>query len=236
MKNLIMATNQICLSLSFNSVHCLLQRKSLHTSPVKPVITYTNADTLKELIIKENKDKSGVYRWRHLLTGKSYIGSSINLGRRFRDYYNYSFITHENNKSMVIYKALLKHGYSGFKLEILVYCTVEDTRVREQYYLDTLKPEYNILTTAGSSLGFKHSKESLEKVRNHLAKINAEKGLKVEVFDTETNTTTVYDSIIKAAKAIGCDKTSIMYQEKRLAKGSLKTPLFRKRYRVKIIR
>jgi hypothetical protein len=31
---------------------------------------------------------------------------------------------------------------------------------REQYYLDLLKPEYNILKVAGSSLGFKHSEES----------------------------------------------------------------------------
>jgi len=28
---------------------------------------------------------------------------------------------------------------------------------REQYYLDLLKPKYNILKTAGSSVGFKYS-------------------------------------------------------------------------------
>jgi hypothetical protein len=165
------------------------------------------------------------------------VGSSIDLGRRFRDYYKYSFLTHEKNKSMPIYKALLKHGYSHFKLEILEYCAVENTRAREQYYLDTLKPEYNILQRAGSSLGFKHSKESLEKLRAHLAKLNAEKGFKVEILDTKTNTTVVYDSAIKAAKALGCDKTTIMYQEKRQAKRGLKeSPLFKKRFIVKIIR
>lgn len=209
----------------------------LQTLPVVPVRVYTNADTLKELIIQENKGKPGVYRWRHLITGKTYIGSSIDLGRRFRDYYKYSFLTHVKNKSMLIYKALLKHGYSHFKLEILEYCAVENIRAREQYYLDTLKPEYNILLTAGSSLGFKHSEEGLEKLRAHLAKLNAEKGFKVEVFDTKTNTTFVYDSAIKAAKAIGCDKTTIMYQEKRQAKGGLKeSPLLKKRYIIKIIR
>ena len=34
--------------------------------------------------------------------------------------------------------------------------------MREQYYLDLLKPEYNVLEQAGSSLGFKHKAETLE--------------------------------------------------------------------------
>lgn len=138
---------------------------------------------------------------------------------------------------MHIYRSLLKHGYSYFKLEILEYCPAEGIRAREQYYLDLLKPEYNILKTAGSSLGFKHSEESLAKLRNHLQRLNVEKGFKVEVLDTETNTTVVYDSVIKAAKALGVDKTSLMYQEKRQAKaGPGECPLFKKRYAVKIVR
>jgi group I intron endonuclease len=31
---------------------------------------------------------------------------------------------------------------------------------REQYYLDSLKPQYNILKVAGSPLGTKHSEET----------------------------------------------------------------------------
>lgn len=37
------------------------------------------------------------------------------------------------------------------------YCNKENDISREQYYIDLLKPEYNILQVAGSSLGFKHS-------------------------------------------------------------------------------
>jgi len=61
---------------------------------------------------------------------------------------------------MPITKALLKYGYSNFKLEILEYCEVENVLAREQYYLDTNKPEYNILKVAGNSAGFVHSEES----------------------------------------------------------------------------
>jgi group I intron endonuclease len=64
----------------------------------------------------------------------------------------------------IIYSSLLKHGLSNFKLEILEYCEKEKVVSREQYYLDLLKPEKNILPTAGSSFGFKHTEESLTKM------------------------------------------------------------------------
>ena len=64
-------------------------------------------------------------------------------------------------RNMLIHKALLKYGYSEFRLDILEYCDGKEVIYREQYYLDLLKPEYNILKTAGSSLGFKHTSETL---------------------------------------------------------------------------
>jgi group I intron endonuclease len=59
---------------------------------------------------------------------------------------------------------LLKYGYSKFKLEILKYCSPAACLKWEQLYIDLLKPEYNILKTAGSLLGYKHSEQSLAKM------------------------------------------------------------------------
>jgi hypothetical protein len=45
-------------------------------------------------------------------------------------------------------------------LEIIEYCGASppsNAIAREQYYLDLLKPEYNILKVAGNSKGYKHS-------------------------------------------------------------------------------
>lgn len=39
---------------------------------------------------------------------------------------------------MVINKALLKYGYSKFKLDILEYCDPKELAIREQYYMDHL--------------------------------------------------------------------------------------------------
>ena len=57
----------------------------------------------------------------------------------------------------IIYSALLKHGYDNFSLDILEYCEVNVLIKREQYYLNILKPEYNILKAANSRLGSKHT-------------------------------------------------------------------------------
>ena len=66
---------------------------------------------------------------------------------------------------MIIYKTILKYGYSNFTLEILEYCKPEDTVTREQYYLDLLRPLYNVLKIAGSSLGYKHTDETKDKLK-----------------------------------------------------------------------
>jgi hypothetical protein len=89
-----------------------------------------------------------------LITGKSYIGSSISLSKRFNNYYSLTFLNRTLNKgNSSIYSALLKHGHKNFSLDILEYCERDVLIKREQYYLDLLKPKYNILKFAGSRLG-----------------------------------------------------------------------------------
>lgn len=47
----------------------------------------------------------------------------------------------------------MKYGYESFRLDILEYCDRSECISREQYYIDTLSPFYNICAKAGSSLG-----------------------------------------------------------------------------------
>jgi group I intron endonuclease len=56
-----------------------------------------------------------------------------------------------------IYSAILKHELSNFKQEILEYCEPSEAIGREQFYINSLEPEYNILKTAGSRLGSNHA-------------------------------------------------------------------------------
>jgi hypothetical protein len=134
------------------------------SSNINPVVSYSNADTLKLQIIKENRKKSGVYCWTNLINGKIYVGSSSNLGERFYRYYKIDFLMGVLKRSRSqIYSSILKNGYSNFKLDILEYCNKEDLLKREQHFIDLLKPKYNILNSASSSLGFKHTEETKKK-------------------------------------------------------------------------
>ena len=56
-------------------------------------------------------------------------------------------------------------GHENFSLQILQYCDRPSVIKTEQFYIDYFKPEYNILTKAGSSLDFKHSEQTLSKFK-----------------------------------------------------------------------
>lgn len=81
--------------------------------------------------------------------------------------YKYYSVKHLMKHNTAIHNALLKYGYSNFTLDILEYCEGVDPVLREQFYFEILKPEYNILQQAGSSLGFKHSEKTLEFFKNN---------------------------------------------------------------------
>jgi hypothetical protein len=190
-----------------------INKKSLHTLPVVPAMVYTNADLDKESIIKDNKGKAGIYRWINKKNAKTYIGSAVNLTRRLYLYYN---LEHISKSNMTIYKALLKYGYSNFQLEILEYCEAKNAIEREQHYMDTCKPEYNILKVAGSFWGYKHTEATLAKLskirigtklsEETRAKVSAQRkgvgGIKVWVTNIETGIVNEYASLVDVAKAI----------------------------------
>lgn len=137
-----------------------------YLSSVIPVVCYSNADTLKKDVIKDNRNKSGVYRWKNNINGREYIGSSTNLVSRFYSYYSLKHLEQQQSRSLIC-KALLKYGHSAFTLEILEYCDPKDCIKREQYYIDLLSPEYNILAVAGSSYGHKLSDETKLKISKY---------------------------------------------------------------------
>ena len=143
---------------------------------------------------------------------------------------------------MAICRALRKYGHSNFRLEILEYCAKSDTISREQYYLDLLKPEYNILPTAGSRMGKTHTEETKiqmseshkgknfsEETRTKMSesakgkiyseetkiKISKANGKTIKVTDLETNLSSNYVSIRKAAEALGVANSTLFYHFKK---------------------
>jgi len=117
----------------------------------------------KSDILLNIKDKGGIYMFFNLINGDYYIGSSINLARRFRVHLNST-----GSIKLPLPLAINKYGPNNFVFLILQYCDrIEDVCLGlEQHYLDLYKPKYNILKIAGSSQGFKHSPDTLAKLKN----------------------------------------------------------------------
>ena len=102
----------------------------------------------------------GVYLWINRTNGKMYVASSINLYSRISGYLNFS------NLHGIIGKAFLKYGLDAFVLVIFFVPNATSSLVLalEQSILDGCTCAYNILPTAGSLAGYKHSDEAREKM------------------------------------------------------------------------
>lgn len=130
-------------------------------------IVYVDMESNKKRILEENKGKTGIYMITNTKTKDFYIGQSKNIYNRFLNYYNPAYLKRAPNS--IIGKAILKYGYSNFTLTILEYCDKANLTAREQYYLDNLKPVYNILKIAGAySVDFSHTEETINQIRKSL--------------------------------------------------------------------
>lgn len=146
-------------------------------SNIQAEAKFINIKESKLDILLNIKDKAGVYMFFNLINGNTYVGSSVNLARRFRVHMNCL-----SSVNLPLYKSINKYGPNNFVFLILQYCyQVEDICLGlEQYYLDLYKPKYNILKLAGSSQGFKHSPETIAKLKKtHAGKLHPRFGSKV---------------------------------------------------------
>lgn len=107
--------------------------------------------------------KSGIYKISFINTEKFYIGSAIHLFARRRNHLSdLRCQRHPNAHMQNLYN---KHTESNFVFEVLERVEPYKLVEREQYYIDALKPNINILLVAHSSLGYKHSLKTLDKIK-----------------------------------------------------------------------
>jgi group I intron endonuclease len=140
-----------------------------NTKILKPVKIYDSLKGDRVNILKEQRDKSGVYCLINKINGHAYVGSSINLASRMRNYLNNTFLKNKQNANLPIVRALLKYDGSNFTLLILEYIEPESLAVRETFYISQVMPYYNVLKQGYSSLGYIHTEET-KKLLSELAK------------------------------------------------------------------
>lgn len=83
----------------------------------------------------------GIYKIINKITKEFYIGSSVNIKARFSSHMNRD--ARKCNGKDIFHTAVNKYKKENFELIILEICDRKNLIKREQFYYDTLKPQYN---------------------------------------------------------------------------------------------
>lgn len=116
-----------------------------------------------------------VYKIENTLTNDLYIGGTTNFQNR-KDIHRFH-LRRNSHKNSPLQTAWNQYGESKFVFSILEQLSEEDNLLqREQFYITSLNPAYNICKIAGSPEGIKHTEEA----RTNMSKAHLGKSLTVE--------------------------------------------------------
>ena len=91
------------------------------------------------------ENKAGISMIENIITKKIYIGKSSDIFNRIK-YYN-TKAQLMKNKTSLISRKLLKFGILKFRFSVIEFCHSSDLSAKEQFYIQKLKPQYNIRKT-----------------------------------------------------------------------------------------
>lgn len=213
-----------------NKVNKFIKEKNL-----KPVFVYEDlsVNSIRTKVLNETRNLSGIYLILNKDTLDYYVGSA-STGKLYSRFSNHLF---NFNGSKLVKDAVKKYGISSFAfmvLELFPEVVTKENNKKlldlEDFYLKSLIPNYNILTEAGSSFGYKHTEITRIKMkaiynkkrRLKITNLNKDKTLSSEtnkilkkkskaliVYNLDSTVFGEYSSIIEASKSLGCDKKTI---------------------------
>lgn len=157
--------------------------------------------------ITSNLNLCGIYLITNTVNGNRYIGSSNNIRKRL--WKHRALLRNNKHENAHLQNAWNKYGEKQFIYSILEICKLEEQFQREQFYIDTLKPEYNIVPEVNNSKlseesKIKMSKSRLEGFKNGTIKVTH--NTPVYVYNSNGEFVGYWESITKAAKALNIDR------------------------------
>lgn len=106
---------------------------------------------------------SGIYEIVNLVNGKRYVGSAIRFNSRW--IYHRRDLRARKHHSPYLQASWNKYGEDSFAFRVLEGVVDKSLLIsREQHYIDTLRPEYNIRPVAGSALGHRWTAEQRQRI------------------------------------------------------------------------
>ena len=121
--------------------------------------------------MKRTKGISGIYQILNAINGKSYIGSAINIKKRWKEHIWELIRNAHYNK--YLQRSWNKYGKDAFKFIVLLRCEKKDLLYYEQIAIDKYKTAknkngYNLCPTVGNTLGIKLSQEARNRISQTL--------------------------------------------------------------------
>lgn len=118
-------------------------------------------------IILDDVDRSGVYGIFNISAGKVYIGSAVNISRRYREHQRK--LMRGNHHSPHLQRAWNKMGPGSFMFKALRFVDKSDLIKEEQDLMNFFQSAwdeagYNICPTAGNCIGRKLSDEAKKRI------------------------------------------------------------------------
>ena len=144
----------------------------LKEKKLKPIYLYENlhTDDIRKVILKDTDGLSGIYLIFNKVTGDYYVGSAFTniFYARFSNHLLYF------RGSKILKHAVKKYELSNFAFLILQLfpeiVNKENNKKLldlEDFYLKFLLPNYNILTEAGPSFGYRHTELTRIKMKSN---------------------------------------------------------------------
>jgi group I intron endonuclease len=84
----------------------------------------------------------GVYAIYNHITGLVYVGSSVDIGNRKSQHLD--ALRRGNHHNPYLQRSFTKYGVAAFSFKVLELCQPEELLCREQAYIDSLQPVYNV--------------------------------------------------------------------------------------------
>lgn len=104
-----------------------------------------------------------IYRILSLATKKEYIGSSVDYKRR--RYKHFTELKAQKHPNTYLQRHFNKYGKKDLIFSIIeIVDNNTDILLREQFYIDTIKPSFNMCAKAGNCLGRKHTEDAKKKM------------------------------------------------------------------------
>jgi group I intron endonuclease len=159
--------------------------------------------------MNDNLNRSGIYKITNIINNKIYIGSAVNFIKRKQ--YHIRMIKNKKHCNKHLEKSFLKYGLENFKFEIIE--IVENKNLlleREQFYLDLLKPQYNICKVAGSKAGFKVTDITKNKMSNIIKNNYRKTNGRIFQYSKNMELIKIWDCTLKEiANNLNCCNTTI---------------------------